>query len=126
MSECYDPVADFARSIDECYRVIRARMAAGGVGYSSCGSTCAMRRTVGGQSVSSPFAGWPLQFSCDACTLRAVRRLWRRPVPRRWSAPFLYDLCPRFIHEVTRARCGRPGLTFRVGSGRSSIAGPRS
>jgi hypothetical protein len=29
----YDPVDDFARSIDEAYRVIRARVAAGGKGW---------------------------------------------------------------------------------------------
>jgi hypothetical protein len=29
----YDPTDDFARSIDECYRVIRERKAAGGPGW---------------------------------------------------------------------------------------------
>jgi hypothetical protein len=33
MSDDYDPTADFARSIDECYRAIRERVQAGGPGW---------------------------------------------------------------------------------------------
>ena len=44
----YDPTADFARSIDECYRAIRERVDAGGSGWG--GWPTNLRALAGGQA----------------------------------------------------------------------------
>lgn len=65
----YDPTADFARSIDECYRAIRERVAAGGPGWG--GWPTDVRGLAGGQAGQRPDPGDPLAAQDRAAPLPA-------------------------------------------------------
>ena len=61
VSDDYDPTADFAASIDECYRAIRERVAAGGPGWG--GWPAGVHRDAGGQGVTQQPGPRPDSFS---------------------------------------------------------------
>ena len=69
----YNPTADFAASIDECYRAIRARVLAGGSGW--CGWPADLHVDAGGQGFAQQARHGPDSFSPLAAQDRAA------PVP---------------------------------------------
>jgi hypothetical protein len=60
-SDDYDPTADFSASIDECYRAIRERVAAGGPGWG--GWPAGVHGDAGGQGVAQQPRPRPDSFS---------------------------------------------------------------
>ena len=64
MNDDYNPTADFSASVDECYRVIRERVAAGGPGWG--GWPAGVHGDAGGQGVTQQPRQRPDSFSALA------------------------------------------------------------
>jgi uncharacterized protein YdaU (DUF1376 family) len=95
-SDDYNPTADFAASIDECYRAIRARVAAGGPGWG--GWPAGVHADAGGQGIAQQPRPRPDSFPALAVEDCAA------PVPPPLHEPagdlMKYPFMPLFLGDL--------------------------
>jgi uncharacterized protein YdaU (DUF1376 family) len=99
----YDPTADFARSIDECYRAIRERVDAGGSGWG--GWPAGVHADPGGQGFTQQPRPRPDSFSSLAVEDRAA------PLPTSLHRDAGASVMKWYKHDPSAALAGMAGLT---------------